>query len=106
MELNDNFFVLFQQLQVFRPFFIQLNLPYSVIRGEIVAIQVVLFNYMNKKIEAELTFENIGDFEFIENGSDDNELTRKYTLFNLIRILKQQIEYFGNTMYNWPKCFI
>ena len=70
--------VLFQQLQVFRPFFIQLNLPYSVIRGEIVAIQVVLFNYMNKKIEAELTFENIGDFEFVENGSEDNELSRKY----------------------------
>jgi len=64
------------KLQVFRPFFIQLNLPYSVIRGEIVAIQVVLFNYMNKKIDAEITFENIGDFEFVENGFEDNELTR------------------------------
>lgn len=28
------------KLQVFRPFFIQLNLPYSVIRGEVIALQV------------------------------------------------------------------
>jgi CD109 antigen len=64
-------------MQVFRPFFIQLNLPYSVIRGEVVAIQAVVFNYMNKEITAELTFENIGDFQFIDNGLEDNEISSK-----------------------------
>ena len=64
-------------MQVFRPFFIQLNLPYSVIRGEVVAIQAVIFNYMNKEITAELTFENIGDFQFIDNGVEDNEISSK-----------------------------
>ena len=59
---------------MFRPFFIQLNLPYSVIRGEVVAIQVVLFNYMNKEVSAELTFQNIGDFQFVDNGVQDNEI--------------------------------
>ncbi|EFX86067.1 hypothetical protein DAPPUDRAFT_313404 [Daphnia pulex] len=63
------------KMQVFRPFFIQLNLPYSVIRGEVVAIQAVVFNYMNKEITAELTFENIGDFQFIDNGLEDNEIS-------------------------------
>lgn len=63
-------------MQVFRPFFIQLNLPYSVIRGEVVAIQAVIFNYMNKEVTAELTFENIGDFQFVDNDVEDNEISR------------------------------
>ena len=46
------------------------------IRGEVVAIQAVVFNYMNKEVEAELTFENIGDFHFIDNGVEDNEISR------------------------------
>jgi len=62
------------KLQVFRPFFMQLNIPYSVIRGEVIAIQVVVFNYMKKSVDAEVTFENIGDFDFIESGLDDNEI--------------------------------
>ncbi len=62
---------------MFRPFFIQLNLPYSVIRGEVVAIQAVIFNYMNKEVTAELTFENIGDFQFVDsNEVEDNEISR------------------------------
>ncbi|XP_045036417.1 CD109 antigen isoform X3 [Daphnia magna] len=68
------------KMQVFRPFFIQLNLPYSVIRGEVVAIQAVVFNYMNKEITAELTFENIGDFQFVDNGVEDNEISSE-TIF-------------------------
>lgn len=61
---------------MFRPFFIQLNLPYSVIRGEVVAIQAVVFNYMNKEVTAELTFENIGDFQFVDDDVSDNEISR------------------------------
>jgi len=33
------------QLQVFQSFFVSLNLPYSVVRGEEVALQVTVFNY-------------------------------------------------------------
>jgi CD109 antigen len=35
------------QLRVFRPFFVTLNLPYSVIRNEQVVIQAIVFNYMD-----------------------------------------------------------
>lgn len=73
---------------MFRPFFIQLNLPYSVIRGEVVAIQAVIFNYMNKEVTAELTFENIGDFQFVDsNEVEDNEISRNinyYAVFYLV----------------------
>lgn len=62
------------KLQVFRPFFIQLNLPYSVIRGEVIALQAIIFNYMSKEVGAEVTLENIGDFDFVETGAESNEL--------------------------------
>lgn len=49
-----------------------LNLPYSVIRGEIVAIPIVVFNYMDKDLVAEVTLENLGleNFEFAEISND------------------------------------
>ena len=70
------------KLQVFRPFFIQLNLPYSVIRGEVIAIQAVIFNYMSKEVGAEVTIENIGDFDFVEGESDVNDISRN----NLVQL--------------------
>lgn len=45
-------------LNVFQPFFISLNLPYSIKRGEAVAIQIVVFNYMDRAVSAAVTLEN------------------------------------------------
>lgn len=53
-------------LQVFQPFFIALNLPYSVKRGEVVAIPVVVFNHMVSDVDAELTLHNENnEFQFV-----------------------------------------
>lgn len=46
------------KLNVFQPFFISLNLPYSIKRGEAVAIQIVVFNYMDAGVSATVTLEN------------------------------------------------
>ncbi|XP_023714120.1 CD109 antigen isoform X3 [Cryptotermes secundus] len=64
-----------RKLRVFRPFFVSLDLPYSVIRDEIVAIPIVVFNYMNKDVEADVTLENeqLDNFEFAEVSNDVNE---------------------------------
>jgi len=35
-------------LRVFQPFFISLNLPYSVIRGEKVMVPAVIFSYLDE----------------------------------------------------------
>ena len=35
-------------LKVFQPFFVSINLPYSVIKGEILPVQVSVFNYMKQ----------------------------------------------------------
>jgi CD109 antigen len=51
---------------VFQPFFVTLNLPYSIKRGEVVSIQVLVFNYMDKEQAAEVTlFNYFEEFEFV-----------------------------------------
>ncbi|XP_051162280.1 CD109 antigen isoform X2 [Leptopilina boulardi] len=59
-----------RKLKVFKPFFISMNLPYSVIRGEIVAIPIVVFNYMDKDLIAEVVLENRNQFEFAEISNE------------------------------------
>ncbi|XP_027197274.2 thioester-containing protein 2 isoform X1 [Dermatophagoides pteronyssinus] len=59
------------KINVFRPFFIKLSLPYSIIRGESVSIQAIVFNYQNKPITAEVVMENQADeFEFTNAANE------------------------------------
>ncbi|CAG2101908.1 unnamed protein product [Medioppia subpectinata] len=61
------------KVTVFRPFFIKLSLPYSIIRGESVALQAIVFNYMSKAIDAEIVMDNKElQFEFTNAGNDVN----------------------------------
>lgn len=67
-----------KMLKVFQPFFVSLNLPYSVKRGEVVAIPVVLFNYLETDVNADLTLHNEnGEFEFIDDVEGDNALRKR-----------------------------
>ncbi|KAI5611064.1 alpha-2-macroglobulin-like [Silurus asotus] len=38
------------QLTVFQPFFLELSLPYSIIRGEVFELKATVFNYLSKCI--------------------------------------------------------
>lgn len=66
---NENGLALSKQptnVKVFMPFFMTLNLPYSVKRGEILAIQVLVFNYMDSAVVAEVTLDNSAEeFSFV-----------------------------------------
>ncbi|KAF0289583.1 CD109 antigen [Amphibalanus amphitrite] len=63
------------KLQVFRPFFVSLNLPYAVKRGEVVGIQCVVFNYHQTDLIAEVTLEHQGDLQFTSFSDEaDNEV--------------------------------
>lgn len=67
-------------LNVFQPFFVTLNLPYSVKRGEVVAVPVVLFNYLDTDLTADVIVSNEnGDFEFVDDV-EGNQTTRRHTL--------------------------
>lgn len=77
------------KIRVFRPFFIKLNLPYSIIRGETVSIQGVVFNYGKRATQARVTLENRnGEFEFVEaaNSIDDERRSTSGSQSKLIRI--------------------
>ncbi|XP_071630308.1 thioester-containing protein 1 allele S3-like isoform X2 [Temnothorax longispinosus] len=65
-----------RKLKVFKPFFISVDLPYSVIRGEIVGIQIVVFNYMNKDVTAEVLLTNEGQFDFAEVSNEVHDVPK------------------------------
>lgn len=76
-------------VRVFRPFFIKLNLPYSIIRGEIVNIQAVVFNYGKRPVSAIVTMENKNDeYDFVEaaNDIDDENLSSAKSQSRMINI--------------------
>ncbi|XP_017476942.1 PREDICTED: CD109 antigen isoform X3 [Rhagoletis zephyria] len=65
------------KIQVFQPFFVSTNLPYSVKRGEVIAIPVIIFNYMEKALDAEVVMDNTDkEYDFVEatNEIEDNPL--------------------------------
>jgi CD109 antigen len=66
------------KFKVFQPFFVTTNLPYSIKRGEVVTIPVLVFNYMDSDQEVEVTFLNSErEFEFAEVNEAENNVGRK-----------------------------
>lgn len=63
------------QLTVFKDFFLSLKLPASVIRGEELLLEVVLFNYLPHDVEVSLIVTLlVGEFFFF-NWHNDCTLT-------------------------------
>ncbi|KAM7351079.1 uncharacterized protein ACRADG_004064 [Cochliomyia hominivorax] len=61
------------------PFFITLNLPYSVKRGEIVAITILVFNYLHESLDTEVIFYNENQkFYFMESNRQEAEKSKDY----------------------------
>jgi CD109 antigen len=70
------------KLTVFRPFFVTTNLPYSVKRGEVMTLSILVYNYMDQDQDAEITlFNSNGEFEFvlITDTETSNDAMRKKT---------------------------
>ncbi|XP_035781248.1 CD109 antigen-like isoform X2 [Anopheles albimanus] len=57
------------KINVFLPFFISMDLPYSVKHGESVRIPVIVFNYLDEDQMADVIFYNKnGEFEFMDDS--------------------------------------
>ncbi|KAL3083600.1 hypothetical protein niasHT_036372 [Heterodera trifolii] len=54
------------KLKVFRPFFVRLELPYMVKRGEKMALQVLVFNYLENEQEVTVTLKHQPGFDFLQ----------------------------------------
>ncbi|XP_051962630.1 alpha-2-macroglobulin-like [Xyrauchen texanus] len=59
------------QLTVFQPFFLELSLPYSIIRGEIFELKATVFNYLSKCIMVKVTPAPSSDYT-LKASSDDH----------------------------------
>lgn len=72
------------KLKVFRPFFIRLNLPYSLKRGEKFALQVLVFNYLENEQDVTVTLKHTdkSGFNFIQKDGDT--LKKRYFGFFVI----------------------
>nr|KAG5690559.1 hypothetical protein BaRGS_014692 [Batillaria attramentaria] len=66
-----------KEVRVFRPFFVSLNLPYSVIRGEHVVLQAIVFNYMQQDQDVRVTLAQSQDFYNLEVDAGGQEDLRR-----------------------------
>ena len=55
------------ELTVFQPFFLQVDLPYSAIRGEEFPVKVALYNYLDAPQEFRVEIEESADFALLDN---------------------------------------
>lgn len=53
------------QMRVFRPFFVSLNLPYSVVRGEQLVLQAIVFNYLDRDANVTVTLPESDEYRSI-----------------------------------------
>ncbi|KAM9003740.1 CD109 antigen [Sarcophilus harrisii] len=60
------------ELQAFQPFFIFLNLPYSIIRGEQFVLEVTIFNYLKDASEVIVTIETSDKFDILMISNEVN----------------------------------
>jgi uncharacterized protein YfaS (alpha-2-macroglobulin family) len=55
-------------LRVFQPFFVDLNLPVALTRGDTVTVSVVVYNYLDRPQTVALTLENAAAFETFDGA--------------------------------------
>ncbi|XP_052794993.1 CD109 antigen-like isoform X3 [Mya arenaria] len=60
------------KIEAFKPFFVSLNLPYSVVRGEQLALQANVFNYMDQDMDVLVTLKASNDFKSLVVDSFGN----------------------------------
>ncbi|KAM7136412.1 CD109 antigen isoform 1-T1 [Molossus nigricans] len=68
------------ELQAFQPFFIFLNLPYSVIRGEEFALEVTIFNYLKDATEVKVIVEKSDKFDILMASNEVNATGHQQTI--------------------------
>ena len=71
---------------MFKPFFVSLNLPYSVVRGEQVVLQAIIFNYMQRDADVTVTLPASNDYKSIAVAADGTTSNVKRTETVTIRV--------------------
>uniref|UniRef100_A0A8C3LQ55 CD109 antigen n=1 Tax=Chrysolophus pictus TaxID=9089 RepID=A0A8C3LQ55_CHRPC len=69
------------ELEAFQPFFVFLNLPYSVIRGEQFILEVNIFNYLKEEVEVNVMLDMNDAFEVILTSNEINATGNQQSIF-------------------------
>lgn len=73
-----------RKLEVFQPFFVSLTLPYSIKRGEILSVPVIVFNYMEHDADAKITIYNAdNEFDFIDSNDTVKHLFERNEMLKI-----------------------
>ncbi|CAD6997495.1 unnamed protein product [Ceratitis capitata] len=68
----------------FQPFFISVRLPYSVKRGEVINVPALVFNYLDKALDVEITLDNTdGEYEFTEVSNEIISDTKRVKIVHI-----------------------
>lgn len=66
-------------LEVFQPFFVSVNLPYSIKRGEILFVPVTVYNYLESDVDAKITLHNENDeFKFMTDLFSKEKVRKRW----------------------------
>ncbi|XP_017126612.1 alpha-2-macroglobulin-like [Drosophila elegans] len=58
-------------IRTFQPFFVSVRLPYSVKRGEVINVPALVFNYLPKQLDVELTLGNEdAEYDFVDASNE------------------------------------
>ncbi|NWY71237.1 CD109 protein, partial [Erithacus rubecula] len=68
------------ELEVFQPFFIFLNLPYSVVRGEQFILEVNIFNYLKEEAEVTVILDMNDAFEITLTSNEINATANQQSI--------------------------
>jgi len=72
------------KMKTFQPFFVSVRLPYSVKRDEVLRVPALVFNYLEKDLDVQLTLDNSDEeFEFAE---PNNEVHNEKQITKIIRV--------------------
>ena len=69
MSPEHGFGIAEAELVVFQPFFLQVDLPYSAVRGEEFPVKVALYNYLDTPQDFVVELEESQDFALLDNGT-------------------------------------
>jgi hypothetical protein len=67
-------------IKVFQPFFVDLDLPVALTRGDEVAVPVVVYNYLDRPQTVKLALKDDAWFTRMEDAADDNQQQTTLTL--------------------------
>jgi CD109 antigen len=66
------------RIEVFREFFVKVDLPYSIKAGEHIDLPITVFNYLKQNVQAKVTLDNDkNEFQFVERGAEYKNYQKK-----------------------------